>query len=509
MAVIELKFSTEHKLDSKIAIPLIPSKIDVNKLITDITSDKILFIPFNNSIWAWTENSDNDYVNHIVCTMVQQWKELTGIDNCMCYNSLHDWPEWFPFTDTHPIDSINQHYRYRICLFDDCDETQEQSEDHDYCDWFNYDVTNHRRICNICNRTEDQVHIWPNTWIDFDVTNHSRNCNLDTCNRQQLNAHTWINFTGGNSAVNHRCPTCLGEYVHIWPNWPAFTNTHPSNAANQHYRVRTCSTSGCNQQQNESQNHVWGNWGAWSTSGSNRVRSRACTTCNRSQSESVPIVTYNYTGGAQTYTAPRAGTFQFQVYGAAGGNGGNGGYAIGNYSLSANQVINIYVGGAGNAGATNRSGGWNGGGGVNAAYSDGNNGTGGGGTDIRVGGTALGNRVIVAGGGGGGVGGTISTVGHGGGISGTAATGNASYPGTANGGTQSAGGTGTRANGALGVGGTSARAGGGGGYYGGGVSGGTGYYGGGGSGYTGGVSSGSMSNGSRAGNGAAVITFVG
>ncbi|WP_144244228.1 two-partner secretion domain-containing protein, partial [Nitrincola sp. A-D6] len=125
----------------------------------------------------------------------------------------------------------------------------------------------------------------------------------------------------------------------------------------------------------------------------------------------VPGSTTNltYTGGAQTYTATYAGTYTFYVWGAQGGTGldtsvgGKGGYAYGEYILSAGQEISIYVGGKG---ASARTGGWNGGGqgGLATGAFGGQNGAGGGGaTDIRVGGTALENRMIVAGGGGGGV----------------------------------------------------------------------------------------------------------
>jgi fibronectin-binding autotransporter adhesin len=135
---------------------------------------------------------------------------------------------------------------------------------------------------------------------------------------------------------------------------------------------------------------------------------------------------FSYTGGAQSFTATRTGTYTFSVWGAQGGNGfattgGKGGYATGTYNLTAGQAIYIYVGGAGSkASGVASGGGWNGGGngGIDAS---GQNGAGGGGaTDIRVGGTTLSGRVIVAGGGAGG--GRNGTTGVGGGASGTAST---------------------------------------------------------------------------------------
>jgi hypothetical protein len=116
-------------------------------------------------------------------------------------------------------------------------------------------------------------------------------------------------------------------------------------------------------------------------------------------------VTFNFTGSIQTWTVPAGVTsVNFTVAGAKGGgsNGGNGAVITKNcFAVTPGQVLNIYVGGMGVQGAN--SGGWNGGG-------TGHNSTGlasyrswggGGASDIRIGGTALANRVIVAGGGGG------------------------------------------------------------------------------------------------------------
>jgi len=108
--------------------------------------------------------------------------------------------------------------------------------------------------------------------------------------------------------------------------------------------------------------------------------------------------TFNYTGGMETYTVP-AGVTTITVecwgaegvlgLGAAGGTGGLGGYSAGELSVTPGQTINIFVGG---------QDGYNGGG-IGGDIGAGN---GGGASDVRVGGTTLGDRVIVAGGGGGG-----------------------------------------------------------------------------------------------------------
>jgi hypothetical protein len=223
---------------------------------------------------------------------------------------------------------------------------------------------------------------------------------------------------------------------------------------------------------------------------------------------------YTYTGEAQTFTATYAGIYTFYVWGAQGGNGyntigGKGGYAYGDYTLSAGQQISIYVGGLGSRASTASSlgAGWNGGG-AGGVDTIGQNGAGGGGaTDIRISGTALSNRVIVAGGGAGG--GRDGTSGVGGGSSGTSST-NSNSGRAGAGGTQSAGGLAYitsrgATNGSLGQGGAGSTGyysagggGGGGGYFGGGggtstENHGSGYSsgGGGGSSYVGGVINGS------------------
>ncbi len=113
--------------------------------------------------------------------------------------------------------------------------------------------------------------------------------------------------------------------------------------------------------------------------------------------------TFAYTGGAQTFTIPAGvSSVTISASGAQGGNtaytGGLGGNATGSFTVTPGQVLNLYVGGQGAAATT---GGFNGGG-NGGTGSSGNFGSGGGGaSDVRVGGTALINRILVAGGGGG------------------------------------------------------------------------------------------------------------
>ena len=232
---------------------------------------------------------------------------------------------------------------------------------------------------------------------------------------------------------------------------------------------------------------------------------------------------FSYTGSLQTWTVPDGvSSIEVDGYGGMGGHGssswngrgGFGGRLQATISVTAGNTINIYVGEKGGntkvAGGTtyepvhnpwtvgDAEGGWNGGGDPGNT----NNGGGGGGaTDIRIGGTALSDRVYVAGGGGGGGvqrrstqpggdgghgGGTTGANGSTGGAGGTNQSdssltrgpnghGNSGATGGSGGGS-SAGGSGGSirgTDGALGLGGTggtSGRAGGGGGggYYGGG-----------------------------------------
>lgn len=239
-------------------------------------------------------------------------------------------------------------------------------------------------------------------------------------------------------------------------------------------------------------------------------------------------LTFEYTGSVQTFTVP-AGVTQVTIdaYGAQGfdsGFGGLGGRATGTRAVTPGQVLNVYVGGYGSGSA----GGWNGGespaGGSGCNATTGGTGYGGGASDVRIGGTALSNRVIVAGGGGGRgrLGdGTILYGGAGGGLTGGAGTAAATATG-GGGGTQSAGGAGgsgglgSATAGTLGVGGNRCPgdwggSDGGGGYYGGGggsaSSGSNRASGGGGSSFFGGVTMVNNQQGVRTGHGMVVISW--
>jgi hypothetical protein len=137
------------------------------------------------------------------------------------------------------------------------------------------------------------------------------------------------------------------------------------------------------------------------------------------------ITEYAFTGAVQqkTVTSSRV---QIEVWGAQGGGdngwskGGYGGYGKAIFNVTSGQTLYIYVGGMN---------GWNGGGGGFAP--------GGGATDIRLGGTTLTDRIIVAGGGGA-ASPDLYAGGAGGGLSGTVY-----YDGVGGGaGTQTAGGAG-------------------------------------------------------------------
>jgi hypothetical protein len=220
-------------------------------------------------------------------------------------------------------------------------------------------------------------------------------------------------------------------------------------------------------------------------------------------------VSFNYTGSMQTWTVPAFVTsITVDAMGAAGGlnsdnitvvdREGYGARVQTSLAVTPGQVLNIFVGGKGANGTTlaGGAGGYNGGGNGSFGFVPYSGGGGGGATDIRMGGTALADRVLVAAGGGGaglmcgfetdrgGDGGTLT------GENGAACPTPGAFSGS--GGAPSAGGAGGAAGmpGALGTGGDgdvvsgggTAGGGGGAGYYGGG--GGSWAGGGGGSSYT-------------------------
>lgn len=233
-------------------------------------------------------------------------------------------------------------------------------------------------------------------------------------------------------------------------------------------------------------------------------------------------ITFSYTGGVQTFTALYSGVYKLEVWGAQGGgsmvngskndSGAYGGYSYGNVELKKGQTIYICVGGKGTTGYKGTAaGGYNGGGsGSWDNADDEGSGGGGGATHIaQVTGTlaAIGesnkNKVYIVAGGGGGRSFTYGSGTGGGTNGGTTSYTSTSYPTQTSGYAFGQGQNGSGTADSDGVGG------GGGGWYGGYAnsvskkSSGTG-----GSGYIGGVTSGATSNGVRAGNGEAKITFV-
>jgi hypothetical protein len=246
--------------------------------------------------------------------------------------------------------------------------------------------------------------------------------------------------------------------------------------------------------------------------------------------------TFAYTGAVQNFVVPAGVTsITLEAWGAEGGdgfyssadknNGGKGGYVKGTRTVTPGDVLRIYVGGEGTSGetynATGGPGGWNGGGKGGHYNTSLRGGAGGGASDVRIGGTALTNRVIVAGAGGGGVSYYSSTFGGYGnypsGKYGGSGSNDASSSQSGAGGTQSAGGDNISDgdSGSLGTGGNAASGsgsgGGGAGYYGG-SGGGTGSSsdtegGGGGSSYFGSLTSASHTPNHREGNGQIKISW--
>ncbi len=231
---------------------------------------------------------------------------------------------------------------------------------------------------------------------------------------------------------------------------------------------------------------------------------------NEQPAPSTGPVTFD-TPGQYTYTVPAGVTsLQIDAQGAQGGdaynNGssGRGGRVQTTLRVTSGEVLQLFVGGAGNQ-SRSGAGGYNGGGNGYDVYGGG----GGGATDVRRGGAALANRVVVAGGGGGAAFSGSGNGGAGGGLVG--GTGRGDSPGQ--GGSQSAGGAGgsSYSNGSLGQGGPGdGSAGGGGGYYGGGGGGngstGSGAGGGGSSYVTATGSNTTHTQGYRSGNGLLILT---
>ncbi|HEV3264298.1 MAG TPA: putative Ig domain-containing protein [Acidimicrobiales bacterium] len=235
---------------------------------------------------------------------------------------------------------------------------------------------------------------------------------------------------------------------------------------------------------------------------------------------------FNYTGGAQTFTVPASDTTAvFQLHGAQGGSitcitgsnpGAGGGSAVDTLTVTPGTTYQVNVGGSGNG-----AGGWNGGGAAGPGACSGN---GGGASDVRTGGTALSNRVLVAGGGGAGAGGGGGAGGYpsggdggsspysgngGGGGSQSAGGGGGGGGGGATGGGSGAAGTGGAA-GTTSVSGNGAGGGGGGYYGGGGGGGGSGANGGGGGGGSSfGPAGTTFTNGDNSGNGSVSIFYNG
>ncbi len=255
---------------------------------------------------------------------------------------------------------------------------------------------------------------------------------------------------------------------------------------------------------------------------------QAATTDCTVESNTKCVVTFSYTGAPETWTVPSGITeVYFDVRGAQGGgtSGGQGGVDTGTMTVTGGSNLIVRVGGQGTLGLT-AAGGFNGGGSTNAG--DTAPGSGGGASDIRLNADTLAARVVVAGGGGGQSTycGAISQParnpgGAGGGLIGAAGGGGAGCWNNSfgNGGTQTAGGAiggmsgfsntpGSLGQGGNGKGQSAGGGAGGGGYYGG--AGAAVGAGGGGSSYvdTRTVTSFTLQQGGRTGNGIVTITYL-
>jgi Glycine rich protein len=242
----------------------------------------------------------------------------------------------------------------------------------------------------------------------------------------------------------------------------------------------------------------------------------------------VATCVFAYTGATQTWTVPAGVTSAtFDVLGAQGGAysppaGGQGGEATGVLTLTPGDTVTLLVGGQGATGggfavdSAGGQGGFNGGGNGGIGFFAGAGG--GGASDVRIGGSGLADRMLVAGGGGGASNAGCSTGQNADGGAGGGLTGNAGLGACPGFNTFGSGGdqTGASGSGQLGTGSqgadfgfiTAGGGGGGGGYYGGG-GGGQNTAGGGGSGHLDPSATGaSMHTGVRSGDGLITITYT-
>ena len=159
----------------------------------------------------------------------------------------------------------------------------------------------------------------------------------------------------------------------------------------------------------------------WTVSGNNTILSGDNLTIGDGNitltSEWAINAEFAYTGAEQTYTAATDGYYKLEVWGAQGGSynetyrGGYGGYSTGTIYLKKEDIIYTNVGGSGSYVGANVTGigGYNGGGGVDYTWSDGNEkrATGGGATHIAFSSGLLSkfknniNDVLIVAGGGG------------------------------------------------------------------------------------------------------------
>ena len=126
----------------------------------------------------------------------------------------------------------------------------------------------------------------------------------------------------------------------------------------------------------------------------------ACATLLFFSANAQDAITFGYTGEVEIYVVPNCvSQLEVELKGAAGGgpNGGNGSTVTGIIDVVEGEILEIRVGGEGGCPAAGYNGGGGGGtaGGANAGCG------GGGASDIRIGGSALADRVVVAAGGGG------------------------------------------------------------------------------------------------------------
>jgi len=202
------------------------------------------------------------------------WNNHARICSVCSGTSTHtpEWSSWSQGTAT-------QHTRTcTICSL-------VNNANHTWGNWTTAGTTQHTRTCSTCSRQDNQNHTWGawSAWGQGTATQHSRtrSCTTAGCTQIQTeNAnHSWVNFTGGNSAANHRCSDCSREAAHTWSGWSSINSTQHRRTCSGCSRSETgnCDILGAVTQYNADPSVAYGvGWGWWGGSLRHRYHCSVC-----------------------------------------------------------------------------------------------------------------------------------------------------------------------------------------------------------------------------------------